>query len=208
MVVVLQFPLDLVNTFAKTNISHQSRRLLSYTEYISRERNPVAQAGSESKGVSAVGKRIGWRLGRWVLVGALGACLAAVVYRVAPRPVSEGIPAVQFRLGANHHIRQVTVAIHGSWRYTIFGYRRFHGTIGIYGPGEDNPYDYKHRTLTMTVYPFAGGWVLWEGSNADQPFLLSYGSLYASRDFRRIRLPRLVCFLTTKLTDILHFDNR
>jgi hypothetical protein len=78
---------------------------------------------------------------------------------------------VQFHLGANHQIRRVTVAIHGSWRYTLIGNRRFHGTIGIDGPGEGNPYDYKHRALTMTLTPFGGMPMMWEGSQSTRVFI-------------------------------------
>ncbi len=59
-----------------------------------------------------------------------------------------------------------------SWRYTIEGNRRFHGTIRIYGPGEANPHDYEHRTLTTTLHPFAGGPLAWQGSRAGQPCLV------------------------------------
>ena len=134
-------------------------------------------------------KRIGWTVVRWALMGTLAVCAAIEVYRMAPRPVSERISAVQFHLGANHHIRRVTVLIHGHWRYTLVGEnRRFHGTIAVDGPREGNPYDYKHRTLTTTLYPFGGGALVWLGSRRGQPWTFTYGSLFASRNFRRITI--------------------
>lgn len=133
-------------------------------------------------------KRTGWVLARWLLIVGLCGGLVAGVYRFAPRAISERIPAVQFYLGANHRIRQVTIAIHGSWWYTIEGNRSFQGTIGIYGPGEGNPYDYEHRTVTTTLYPFGGGPLLWQGGSAGQPWAFAYGSLFASRDFRQISI--------------------
>jgi len=138
--------------------------------------------------VCIVSRRTSWSLVRWLLLVVLCGGLVTGVYRFAPRAISERISGVQFHLGTNQAIRKVTIAMRGSWRYTLDGLRRFHGTIGIYGPHEANPYDYEHRTITMTMYPYGGGALMWVGSRGGEGFIFTYGALYASRDFGQIAI--------------------
>lgn len=132
--------------------------------------------------------RANWFGVRWLLLGVLCGALVAGVYRFAPRAISERISGVQFSLGTNHASRKVTIAMRGSWRYTLEGFRRFHGTIGVYGPNEANPYNYEHRPITMTLYPSAGGALMWMGSRGGKGFIFTYGALYASTDFDQIAI--------------------
>lgn len=133
-------------------------------------------------------KRTGWGRCRWVLIVMLGVGVVAGVHRLAPHPLAERISSVQFHLGTDHAIQPVTIVIHGSWRYTLKGNRRFYGTIGIYGPGQGNPHDYEQRTLTTTIYPFSGGALVWIGSQDDRPFAVMKGSLFADPGFHQVAI--------------------